>query len=143
MSLLKFEELYLDREIEAIENEAISKVQLVKYAGASGDFNPLHTDDQFAKKAGLDGVIAHGMLSMGLIGKYVRQVIGDQGNIEQIQVRFSSMAKPQDVLTCTGKVASIEEESKTVIFDVAAINQEGRTVTAGSTVVRYFVSQNN
>ncbi|WP_328820840.1 MaoC/PaaZ C-terminal domain-containing protein [Peribacillus faecalis] len=73
MSLSKFEELYLDREIEAIENDPISKVQLVKYAGASGDFNPLHTDDQFANKAGIDGVIAHGMLSMGLLGKYVRQ----------------------------------------------------------------------
>lgn len=139
MSLLKFEELYLDREIEAIENNPISKVQLVKYAGASGDFNPLHTDDQFANKAGLDGVIAHGMLSMGLLGKYVRQIVGDEAHIEQIQVRFSSMAKPQDVLTCTGKVASIEEEAKTVTFDVAAINQHGKVVTAGTTVVRYLV----
>ena len=138
MPPLKFEELYLDQEIEALENEAISKVQLVKYAGASGDFNPLHTDDQFANKAGLDGVIAHGMLSMGLIGKYVRQVIGDKGNIEQIQVRFSSMAKPQDVLTCKGKIASIEEEVKSVTFDVVATNQNGQTVTAGATVVRYF-----
>ena len=111
----------------------------MRYAGASGDFNPLHTDDQFANKAGLDGVIAHGMLSMGLIGKYVRQVIGDKGNIEQIQVRFSSMAKPQDVLTCKGKIASIEEEVKSVTFDVVATNQHGQTVTAGSTVVRYFV----
>ena len=110
----------------------------MKYAGASGDFNPLHTDDQFANKAGLDGVIAHGMLSMGLIGKYVRQVIGDKGNIEQIQVRFSSMAKPQDVLTCKGKIASIEEEVKSVTFDVVATNQNGQTVTAGSTVVRHF-----
>ncbi|WP_328820839.1 hypothetical protein [Peribacillus faecalis] len=49
------------------------------------------------------------------------------------------MAKPQDVLTCTGKVASIEEEEKTVTFDVAAINQHGKVVTAGKTVVRYLV----
>jgi len=138
MLLLKFEELHLGQELKSIENEAISKVQLVKYAGASGDFNPLHTDDQFANKAGLDGVIAHGMLSMGLIGKYVRQIVGDSGNIEQIQVRFSSMAKPNDVLTCKGKVTAVGEDQKTVTIDVVATNQHGKTVTAGSTVVRFL-----
>jgi len=65
-------------QLESITKKPISRVQLAQYAGASGDLNPLHLDDDFAKKVGLDGAIAHGMLIMGFLGEYVMQVANKQ-----------------------------------------------------------------
>ena len=137
---LAFEELQLNQEIAPLENDCITKVQLVKYAGASGDFNPLHTDDEFAKKAGLDGVIAHGMLRMGLISKYVRAIVAENAHIEQVSVRFGKMAKPGDILTCKGKVVELANDGKEklVTIDVAAINQNGEVITSGTSKVRFY-----
>lgn len=140
MALIKFEELKVDQELAPLENPPIERVQLVKYAGASGDFNPLHTVDAFAKMAGLDGVIAHGMLSMGFLGKYVRSLVGETADIKQIGVRFGKMAKPDDVLTCKGKVTAVEEtdEGRVATLEIAAVNQNGDVITSGTSKVRFF-----
>ncbi|MBU8907967.1 MaoC/PaaZ C-terminal domain-containing protein [Desertibacillus haloalkaliphilus] len=127
-------------QLPELELPPITRVQLVKYAGASGDFNPLHTVDEFAQKAGLDGVIAHGMLSMGFLGKYVRTLVKENASIERLKVRFSHMAKPGDTLTCQGEVIKVEErgQHKSVQMEIRAVNQEGKTVTAGTSTVLFF-----
>ncbi|MBX6395383.1 MAG: MaoC family dehydratase N-terminal domain-containing protein, partial [Alicyclobacillaceae bacterium] len=116
----------------------VDRVQLVKYAGASGDFNPLHTVDDFARQAGLDGVIAHGMLSMGFLGQYVRHLVEAGADIKRLKVRFSRMVKPGDVLTCKGKVTSVRQDDRTVELEIEAVNQRDEVVTAGTAEVRFF-----
>jgi len=135
---LLFSRLKEGQELPEVVNSAITRVQLVKYAGASGDFNPLHTVDSFAEKAGLDGVIAHGMLSMGFLGKYVREIIAEHGDIKKISVRFSRMARPGDTLTCRGKVISLSDDGKHSEFEVSVSNQHGEKVTSGTCLVHYF-----
>ncbi|MCL8208020.1 MAG: MaoC family dehydratase N-terminal domain-containing protein [Actinomycetia bacterium] len=121
-------------ELPPLVKPPIDRVQLVRYAGASGDFNPLHTVEDFARSAGLDGVIAHGMLSMGFLGQYVRRVVGPAVHIAQLKARFQAMARPGDVLTIRGRVARLDGAEATL--DVWAENQHGQVVTAGASRVR-------
>jgi len=112
--------------------EPVTKVQLVKYAGASGDYNLIHTDDETARSVGLDGVIAHGMLSMGFLGQYLTQLAGPE-NIRRLKVRFRKMVRPGDTLTCKGRVTAIREEGseKRALLEIWAENQHGEAVTSG------------
>ncbi len=108
----------------------ITKVQLVKYAGASGDFNPIHTDDEVARGVGLAGVIAHGMLSMGFLGEYAAALAGD-GFVSTLKVRFNGMVRPGDVLTCRATVLSRDDVAGTVRLSLAAGRDEAAALTAG------------
>ncbi len=112
--------------------EPITKVQLVRYAGASGDFNLIHTDDETARSVGLNGVIAHGMLSMGFLGQYVTWLVGTE-NGRRLRVRFREMVRPGDILTCRGRVKEIRDT--TALLEVWAENQRGERVTAGEAEV--------
>lgn len=116
----------------------IDRVQLVRYAGASGDFNPLHTVEDFARSAGLDGVIAHGMLSMGFLGQYVRWVAGPTVHIARLKARFQAMARPGDVLTVRGKV--IRVEGTEADLEVWAENQHGEVVTSGESRIQVLAT---
>ena len=69
-------ELSIGSALPELRKDAINKLQLVKYAGASGDYNLIHTDDETARRVGLDGVIAHGMLSMAFLGQYLCWLTG-------------------------------------------------------------------
>lgn len=111
------------------EKQAITKVQLVQYAGASGDFNPLHTDDAFAQSIGMNGVIAHGMLIMGFLGEYVMQLVGDRAFVSQFSMRFGAMTVPGDQITCSGTVESVVNGEATC--SLRAVNQTGKTVGSG------------
>ena len=110
----------------------ITKVQLVKYAGASGDFNPLHFDEEYAKKRGLKKLIAHGMLSMGFLSEYVESIFG-VGKIKKLQVNFKSMVFIGEEITCSGKINSLdtEEGREYASCTIEAKNKEGNIVTAG------------
>jgi acyl dehydratase len=106
----------------------ITRDSLVRYAGASGDFNPIHYRDDFAQSVGLPGVLAHGMLTMGLAVQTVVDFVGDSGKILDYQVRFT---KPVLVDATTGakvevsaKVIEIDEESKTARIDLTAVCAE-------------------
>ncbi len=98
---------------------------LVRYAGASGDFNPIHYRDDFAKSVGLDGVLAHGMLTMGAAVQVVVDWIGDPGRIIDYGVRFTKPvfvdANDGAVLKVTAKVGEIDLENSTVRIDIAAV----------------------
>lgn len=119
--------------------EKVSKVQLVKYAGASGDFNPLHTDDAFAQKIGMPGVIAHGMLIMGFLGEYVNKIAGDQAFVKDFKMRFGAMTFPKDVITCKGTVKRIYDEAgkQNVVIEVTAEKGPEQIVGSGEAILQF------
>ena len=112
--------------------DPVSRTQLVKYAGASGDFNSIHYDDEAARAGGLDGVIAHGMLSMGFLGQFVENTFG-AGRYKRLEVRFQGMVKLGEVITCRGVITDItEEQSRSyATCEIEAVDSSGRVVTTG------------
>lgn len=117
--------------------EPVSKVQLLKYAGASGDFNLIHTDVETARAMGLGDVIAHGMLSMGMLGQFAAGLAGPE-NVRRLSVRFSAMVRLGDVLTCRGTVKAIDPRGLATL-DIVAVNQKGEPVTSGEAEI--FVAE--
>lgn len=117
----------------------ITQEQLRLYAEASGDYNPIHLDEEAARRVGLDGVIAHGMLSMAFLGQFAGQFIAEtpEAYIAQLRVRFSGMVRLGDTLTCLGSVKDNDEsgEQKTVTIECWAQNQKGEKVTGGEAVL--------
>lgn len=93
---------------EPVVYPALTRSDLVRYAGASGDFNPLHHDHEFAARAGLPDVMAHGMLSAGLLASALTFWFGE-GSVRRYKVRFHSPVWPGDVLTarCSGIEATL------------------------------------
>jgi acyl dehydratase len=85
--------------------QPIERLALVRYAGASGDFNRIHWDEEFAKSVGLPGVIAHGMYSMAVAARAVSAYAGDPRAVKRLRVRFSTMIRPGQTLTVKGEVA--------------------------------------
>jgi acyl dehydratase len=111
----------------------LTRTQLVQYAGASGDYNPVHTDEVYTTKiAGYPSVFAHGMLTMGMTGKMLTNYVGD-GRLTSFGVRFTRQVWPGDNLTAKATVKAIREENGTcfVDLDVSTINQEGAEVLSG------------
>ena len=106
----------------------ITRDSLVRYAGASGDFNPIHYRDDFAQAVGLPGVLAHGMLTMGLAVQTVVDFVGDSGKILDYQVRFTKPvlvdAKTGALVSVSAKVIEIDEEAKTARIDLTVVCAE-------------------
>lgn len=119
----------------------VTKTQLVQYSGASGDFNPIHTVEEFANEVGLGGVIAHGMLTMAFLGQMLTDWVGLEGELEQFQVRFMGMVRPGDTVTCKGELREIVQlatEPATVALhcEIHAENQRREIVAQGTAKVR-------
>jgi acyl dehydratase len=113
--------------------EDLKRTRLVQYAGASGDYNPVHTDEIFTTKvAGYPSVFAHGMLTMGMTGKMVTNYVGD-GRLTKYGVRFTRQVWPGDTLTAKATVEAIREEGGKHFVDliVSTTNQEGAEVLSG------------
>jgi acyl dehydratase len=110
----------------------LARTQIVMYAGSSGDYNPLHSDDPAAKAMGYPGVFAHGMLTMGMTGKMLTNWVGD-GRLTKYGVRFVSQVWPGDTLTAKATVKEIREEGggKVVDLDLETVNQDGKAVVTG------------
>ncbi len=102
-------------ELPAVEH-SIQRIDLVKYAGASGDFNPIHWNDEWATSVGLPGVIAHGMFSMAVAGRAISAYAGDPAAIKRLRVRFSAMIRPGQTLTIKGEVAAVDGKQVSVRF---------------------------
>ena len=124
MKKVFFEDVEVGNEIPPLVKEPIDEVQLVKYAGASGDFNPLHTVHAFGEMAGFGGVIAHGMLSMGSVGQLLTDWVGPEA-LKKLKVRFSGVVKPGDVITCKGKILEKRTEEGKNLVDLAAVRCPG------------------
>jgi acyl dehydratase len=107
---LYFDDVETGYELPELQMGPITHSDLVKYSGASGDFNPIHTVPEIAVQVGLDGIIAHGMLIMAYAGRMLTDWAGD-GTIRQFKVRFSGMTKPGEAIICRGKVSEKVEEN--------------------------------
>jgi acyl dehydratase len=109
--------------------EDLKRTQIVQYAGASGDYNPLHTDEIFTVEvAKYPSVFAHGMLTMGMTGAMLTNYVGD-GRLTKYGVRFTSQVWPGDTLNSTATVESIEDGL--VNLNVETVNQDGVKVLSG------------
>ena len=116
----------------------LTRSQIVMYAGASGDYNPLHSDEVFTTKiAGYPSVFAHGMLSMGATGRVLTDWFGADG-LAKYGVRFVNQVWPGDTLTATAVVDAIREDDGVHYADVSitTVNQEGTTVVSGTATAR-------
>lgn len=122
---LYFEDVTVGTEMPALTKGPLAKLQHVMYAGASGDFNPLHTDDDFAKAVGMkDGVITHGMLIMGFAGQAVTAWVPKK-NLKKFGVRFSGMTKPGNTITVTGKVIDKKATGNMITCEIAVVDETG------------------
>lgn len=114
--------------------EDLKRTQIVQYAGASGDYNPVHTDELFTKEiAGYPTVFAHGMLTMGMTGRMLTNYVGD-GRLTEYGVRFTNQVWPGDTLDATATVVKVEDGL--VDLDVETVNQKGDVVLKGSAQAR-------
>ncbi|GBF33058.1 MaoC family protein [Desulfocucumis palustris] len=128
-----FSEINIGDQMPALVKDPVSEVQLVKYAGASGDFNPIHFQNAVGKMAGFGGVIAHGMLIMGFVGQAITDWI-PQRNLKKLKARFVNITKPGDVITVTGRVTAkrIEDRENIIICEVKAEDQNSQVKVEGS-----------
>src|SRR6266446_888073 len=100
---LYYEDVQVGDSIPQLVKSPVTHLQLVRYAGASGDFNPLHTDPKIGEMIGTGGIIAHGMLIMGFVGQMLSDYVGPQ-SLRKFGVRFKGMTHLDDVITCTGTI---------------------------------------
>ena len=123
MTHINLASLEVGQEIGSAEFH-LTRDSLVRYAGASGDFNPIHYRDDIAQAVGLPGVLAHGMLTMGAAVQVAVNWVGDAGAVVDYQVRFTKPvlvdARSGAKLLVTGKIAEIDAENKIVRIDLDA-----------------------
>jgi acyl dehydratase len=134
---IKFDDFNVKDEIPSLDKGTVTHNQIIRYAGASGDFNPIHNDPEFAKSVGLDGTIAHGMLIMGLVGHLVSDWAGVD-RVKGFKVAFKAMTLPGEKIICKGKVKKKKEENgeKLIILAVTAENDSGEVKVSGDAVIR-------
>jgi acyl dehydratase len=130
------EDVQIGDEVTPLVKGPIQQIQLTRYAGASGDFNPIHQDPEFARNAGMGDVFAHGMLSMGFLGQALTDWAG-AGSVRKFAVRFAALVRLKDTVTCTGRVLSKSSKDDTdlVELEVWAQNQRGENVITGKATV--------
>jgi len=133
---VKWSDVKVGDQIPAFVHESVSRTDLVKYAGASGDYNPMHHDETLATKTGLPSVFAHGMFSMGLLSNILVNWAGP-GAIRKYDVQFRAITWPNDKITCTGKVTGTREEGGQKLVDVelqCETKPGTRTIVGNATV---------
>jgi acyl dehydratase len=111
----------------------LTRTDLVMYAGASGDFNPMHTDEVKAKEAGLPSVFGHGMFSAGLLGTALTNYVG-VGNLRSYKVRFTKQTWPGETLITRVVVAEKRLATAEVVLTCELVNQDGEAKIAGEAV---------
>ncbi len=132
-SELKVGDTYSERLVEDLK-----RTQIVQYAGSSGDYNPLHSDEMFTTQiAGYPSVFAHGMLTMGMTGRLLTNYVGD-GRLTNYGVRFTNQVWPGDTLDSTATVEELREEGGEHFVDltVSTVNQDGVVVVKGTASAR-------
>jgi acyl dehydratase len=126
----RFDALEVGQEVfEA--SKVVRREDVKAYADASGDQNPLHQDDDFARSVGFPGIIAHGMFSMAHLAKAVKDWAGNPAALRSISVQFRAVVYMDETLVARGRVAGMDEASKDVTLDLwAEVERDGKAVQA-------------
>ena len=132
----RFADIEIGDEIPGLDKEAIGRVQLALYAGASGDHNPIHLDDDAARAGGLPGAIAHGMLSLAFLGQLVGNWV-PQSRLRELGGRFSSIVALGEAVSCAGTVTAKSERDgeRHVELEISATTAAGKRAIIGKAVV--------
>lgn len=132
-----FDEIQDGHEIEPLVKGEITKSMLVEYGEAASDKNPMHLDDEFARKAGYPGVFAQGMLSMGFLAQFLVERFGVE-SLKRFKVRFANLTWPGETITCKGIVTKKYREGNEnlVDLDIHTENQEGEKKLIGTATIR-------
>jgi len=118
-------------------SRTVTQEQISAYAEASGDVNPIHVNEEFARMVGLPGTIAHGMLNMAILTEALSRWAGGSDRVASVRVRFSKPLLPGDTITCTGKVVEVDEAAGIATLEVGATSDRGENVlTNGRATVR-------
>lgn len=133
--MITLEEIRAGETLSEVTLTPVSRLDLIKYAGASGDYNPIHTIDEEAKNAGLPGIIAHGMWTMGNLAKLFSPYY-ERGFIEDYSVRFRGMVFLNDIITLRAELT--EKKDNKLYFNVKALNQNEREVITGKVVFSLY-----
>jgi acyl dehydratase len=128
-----YEDVQVGEEIPPLVKPPMTHLRLVRYAGASGDFNPLHTDPKVGEEIGTGGIIAHGMLIMGFVGQLLSDYAGPNA-LRKFGVRFKGMTHLNDEITCTGTITEKYEADGEgrIAGKVQAVDQNGDVKVAGT-----------
>ncbi len=125
---MNFEDIEVGQELPERSNR-VDRAQLVQYAGASGDFNPIHWNDEFAKAVGLPGVISHGMFTMALVARMLGDWAGDPGVVKKLSVQFRKEVRPEETVVAKGRVVEKDEATRTVRVELwAELQRDGETI---------------
>ncbi len=135
MTAHKFDSINVGDPLPSLAKPPITEVQLVRYSGASGDFNPIHTVHQAGVDAGNNGVIAHGMLIMGFAAEMITSWVRPE-QVRKFGVRFTGISRPGDAITVTGKVVEKLEADgeQRVRCEIEAVDQAGQRKLKGEFV---------
>jgi hypothetical protein len=140
--LLKMQQIYYEDINEGSELPALVKypttMQLVKYAGASGDFYQIHYDKDFAIANGLPGVIVHGWLTLSFLGQMVTDWLGEGGKLLKLNGSYRGINKVHEDIICNGKVVKkyVEEGKNLARVDIWAENPQGEKTVTGTAIVQ-------
>jgi acyl dehydratase len=133
---LYYQEIKVGSEIPPLTKRP-SACQLIMWAGASGDLNPIHWDDGYARQRGLPGIVVHGQLAGCFLGQMVTDWMGPQGRLKKLTINYRGLNLPNDVLTCSGVVTRkyLENGYCYVVAKLAAENSKGEQTVGGTTTV--------
>ncbi|MEW6264073.1 MAG: MaoC/PaaZ C-terminal domain-containing protein [Thermodesulfobacteriota bacterium] len=132
---LRFQDVNENDELPSFDL-TITRTHIIKYAGAGGDFQPIHHDEEFAKAVGLPSIFAMGLMHGGMLVRIVNDWAGP-GRIKRYKLRFTGIVWPKDHLTFQGRVARkyLENNDHLVECNLAVVNQHGADVIAGQAIV--------
>jgi acyl dehydratase len=136
MATLDARTVAVGHELPLLVKGPINRDHLKAYAAASGDSNPIHLDDEFARSAGYQGVFAHGMLSMGYLGQFLVQA-GGVGSVRRFRTRFAKITWPGDLISCRGRVTAVSDADaeRLVECEIWTENQDGERKLTGTAVL--------
>lgn len=130
MSTPQFDSVQIGDALPALQLAPVDRASLALFAGASGDHNPIHIDVDFARKAGMPDVFAHGMLGMAWVGRLITNWI-PLAQLRSFDVRFAGITHLGNAIHCTGRITEKNEANRWVRVEVQSTNQYGQIKIAG------------
>ena len=130
------EDVVVGSEITPLVKQPTTR-QLVMWAGASGDFNPIHYDKDFALERGLPGVVVHGQLAGCFLGQMLTDWLGEEGSLKKLSLSYKGMNFPGEALTCKGTVTKkyVEDDQHLVVLSIWAENPRGEKTLSGTAII--------